>query len=82
MNILVHISSYEHLRSYDRREQLCLNFAKRCLENPKLTGIFPRNEKIHEMKTRDSEEFKVQFANTTRLKNSPIIYMQRLLNSC
>ena len=32
------------------------------------------------MKTRDMEKFKVQFALTKRLKNSPVIYMQRLLN--
>ena len=42
--------------------------------------MFPLNEKEHEMKTRDTERYKVQFALTERLKNSPVIYMQRLLN--
>ena len=32
------------------------------------------------METRDAEKFKVQFANTARLQNSSIIYMQKLLN--
>ena len=32
------------------------------------------------MDTRDAEKFKVQFANTARLQNSSIIYMQKLLN--
>ena len=32
------------------------------------------------MKTRGGEKFDIQFAHTSRLKNSPIIYMQRLLN--
>ena len=32
------------------------------------------------MKWQLDEKFKVQFANTERLKKSPIIYMQKLLN--
>ena len=32
------------------------------------------------MNTRNSDEVKVQFANTERLKNSSILYMQILLN--
>ena len=42
--------------------------------------MFPTNEKPHEMKTRNVDKFKIQFANTGRLQNSPIIYMQKLLN--
>ena len=29
---------------------------------------------------RDQEKYHVQFAHTDRLKDSPVIYMQRLLN--
>ena len=36
--------------------------------------------KYHEMTTRDQEKYMVHFANTARLQNSSIIYMQRLLN--
>ena len=32
------------------------------------------------MTTRDQEKYMVHFANTARLQNSSIIYMQRLLN--
>ena len=33
------------------------------------------------MNTRHSEKYEVLFANTERMKNSNIIYMQNLLNS-
>ena len=64
----------------NRREQLCLNFARKCVKNKKMNKMFPLNNKKHEMVTRDNEKYKVQFANNERLKNSSIIYMQRLLN--
>ena len=64
----------------DRREYLCLNFAKKCVRNPKLTHMFPQNIKTHHMKTRIPEKFKVYHANTERFKHSSIIYMQNLLN--
>ena len=63
-----------------RREQLCLSFALKCLKRPKFKKMFPENEKKHEMNTRENEKFKVHFAFTKRLQNSPIIYMQKLLN--
>ena len=65
----------------DRREKLCLNFAKKCVNNPKTTHMFPKNIKLHDMKTRNPEKFLVQHALNDRLKRSPIIYMQNLLNS-
>ena len=39
------------------------------------------NEKTHNMEARNTEEFQVNHANTGRLKDSSIPYMQRLLNS-
>ena len=63
-----------------RREHLCLNFARKCTKNKKLSHMFPENIKPHEMSTRHEKKYRVQFANTDRLKNSPIIYMQSLLN--
>ena len=42
--------------------------------------MFPKNEKIHNMQTRNAEMFEVQHANTERLRKSSIIYMQHLLN--
>ena len=63
-----------------RREELCLNFALKCTKSNKLTNMFPKNDKKHQMNTSNPDKFKVQFANTERLKNSSIIYMQKLLN--
>ena len=40
----------------------------------------PENSKPHGMNTRNEEKYRVQFADTDRLQNSPIIYMQNLLN--
>ena len=64
----------------ERREQLCLTFAKRASKHPKFMHFFPLNQKSHQMNTRNVEKFKVQYAHTERLKNSAIIYMQKLLN--
>ena len=50
------------------------------LKSDKLKHMFPKNDKSHNMGTRNEEVFKVQHANTGRLKKSPIIYMQNLLN--
>ena len=63
-----------------RREQLCLNFALKCIKNPKTWHMFPENEKVHKMLTRNPEKFKVEHANTSRFRNSAIIYMQNFLN--
>ena len=64
----------------ERRETLCIQFAKKCLKNDKMKYLFPKNNKTHPMKTRNEEQFEVNYSNTDRLRNSPIIYMQRLLN--
>ena len=64
----------------ERREQLCLTFAKRASKHPKFMHFFPLNQKSHQMNTRNFEKFKVHYAHTERLKNSAIIYMQKLLN--
>ena len=64
----------------DRRDELCLNFAKKCVKNPKTTHMFPQNVKKHHMETRIPEKFKVYHAKTERFRKSSIIYMQNLLN--
>ena len=63
-----------------RREQLCLDFAKKCIKHKKLSHMFPKSEKEHTMYTRKEEFYKVQHANTGRFQKSAIIYMQKLLN--
>jgi hypothetical protein len=42
--------------------------------------MFPKNLKEHSMDTRNNEVFRVQYPNTSRLLNSAIMYMQKLLN--
>ena len=64
----------------DRRESLCLNFAQKCTKNTRTKDMFPMNKKMHTMETRKQEKYKVDHANTERLKKSAIIYMQNLLN--
>ena len=64
----------------ERREQLCLSFAQKCVKHPKTQELFPLNDKKHNIKIRKSEKYKVQHAHTDRLKFSSVIYMQNLLN--
>ena len=65
----------------ERRDELCLNFAKKCLKSEKVRDMFPVNEKSHKMDLRKTEQYVVNHANTERLKMSAIPYMQRLLNT-
>ena len=65
---------------HERREKLCLNFARKCLINSKTKNLFPINVKTHPTETRKKEKFKVQHANTERYRKSSIIYIQQLLN--
>ena len=62
-----------------RRHSLCLRFAKQCLKNEKMSGMFPTNPGYNS-KVRYSEKYQVKFAKNNRLKDSSIPYLQRLLN--
>ena len=64
----------------ERREILCMQFAKKCTTNPKMKHLFQPNNKKHPMNTRFEELYEVDHANTGRLQNSPVLYMQNLLN--
>ena len=46
----------------------------------KVKQFFTVTSKIHPMMTRNQEKYDIDFAKTGRLQDSPIIYMQRLLN--
>ena len=65
---------------HDRRERLNLNFAKKSLKIPVMKHLFPLKVSNHEMKKRKQQKFQVLKARTNRMKKSPIIYMQNLLN--
>ena len=63
----------------ERRITLCKVFAKKCVKNAKTSDMFPMKENNHNL--RQPEKYIVCPANTNRLANSAIPYMQRLLNS-
>ena len=58
----------------ERRQQLCKKFATKCLNNDKSKDMFPLDN------ARNGDKFKVNFARHSRLLNSAIPQMQRLLN--
>ena len=64
----------------ERREALTLKFAKSGIKHNKLNDLLPLNKKSHVMNTRSNEQYKVEFANTERLKSSCIPAIQRKLN--
>ena len=70
---------------YDRRENLCLNFARKCTtsSNLHIQSMFPYkyNDLHTTTQTRNSERFRVQMAHKDRFKKSALPYMQRLLNT-
>ena len=59
---------------HQRRQNLCLKFAKSGIKHNNMTDLLPEESKLHNMQTRNN------FANTGRLKDASIIHMQNLLN--
>ena len=64
----------------ERRKELCLKFAKKCLGNEKVKDMFQRKKSLHPMKKRKQEKFKQRRMKTERYKKSTIPYMINLLN--
>ena len=65
----------------NRREELCLRFARNSLKNKKVMNMFPKNSSTHEMKKRKTKKFKLKLPKTKRYKNSAIPFMINLLNN-
>ena len=63
----------------ERRTQLCLGFAKKCLKSDRNRDLFPLRQPKYN--TRHTEKFIVTKCRTDRFRNSAIPYMQRLLNT-
>ena len=58
----------------ERRQQLCKKFATKCLNNDKSKDMFPLDN------AKNGDKFKVNFARHSRLLNSAIPQMQKLMN--
>ena len=71
------MTGLENLKS--RQKSLCLTFAKKCLNNPKMVSLFPLNPGYN-LNSRKSEKYQVNFAHNNRFKYSAIPALQRLLN--
>ena len=63
-----------------RRERLALKFAKKCLNQKKISDMFPKNLNHSNINIRNKEIFHVNHANTERYRNSTIPFLQRKLN--
>ena len=46
-----------------------------------MNNLFPPDNRTHIMQPRNIDHFQVLRANTERFKNSPIMFMQNLLNT-
>ena len=64
----------------ERRNVLCLKFAKAGIKYDKMKDLLPEQDKHDNKKTRNHEKYKVNFAHTGRLKKSSIITLQNMLN--
>ena len=64
---------------YERRQNLSLKFAKRCIKHPRLVEMFPENPNSN-YTLRKPEKYVVHPSRTSRLLNSTIPQLQRALN--
>ena len=64
----------------ERRKNLLYSFGKKCLKLEQTKHLFPPKERNHQIQQRYTEKYEVLHANTDRLKNSTVPYIQRLLN--
>ena len=73
---------YLNLYTVDRRrENLCINFGKKCIKTDKIKHLSPLENSNHKMKTRNKQKFTLYKQNTKRYQKSSIPYMRRLLNN-
>ena len=67
-------------RLSERRDMLCLKFAKKSLKVENFKHLFPINSKKHTMKTRGNDLYTVNSGFSARYKRSAIPAMQKILN--
>ena len=68
------------MRLSERREVICLKFAKNCLRLENFKKLFPMHVSKHGMKTRHEEKYQIGKSNGKRYANSAIPKMLQLLN--
>ena len=65
---------------FERRERLCLRFAKKSLNVENFKHLFPSYKNDHNMKTRYSPKYEQSKTSSNRYKISTIPHLQRMLN--
>ena len=65
---------------FARQGKLLLKFGGKCTILPQTKELFPLNNKNHSMTTRNHQKYEVLHAHTSRIMNSTVPYIQRLLN--
>jgi hypothetical protein len=65
-----------------RREQRCLDFARKCVKHPRNSRLFPLKEQPDKIQPnlRKTDKFEVNFAGGSTYQKSAIPFCQRLLN--
>ena len=59
---------------------MALSFAKKSLRKDSFSSVFPLNENVHQMKTRNPDKYVIKNGNTDRMRRSAVPFLQRLLN--
>ena len=68
------------MRLSERRELICIKFAKNSLRLDNFKQLFPRHKNDHDMKTRRQGEYHVSMSHGNRHAILAIPSMQKLLN--
>ena len=74
------LKELEMKRLSERRDWICLKFAKTSLRLENFKRLFPKQKNKHEMETRQHERYHVKRSYGKRYAVSAIPSMQRLLN--
>ena len=64
----------------ERRDLICLKFAKNCLKIENFKKLFPVHKNLHDMETRQHEKYRIVRSFSKRYGVSAIPNMQKLLN--
>jgi hypothetical protein len=66
---------------YERREERCISFAKKCLNHPVHSKLFPLNKNNDNNMHKSREKYVVNFGRTNAYMDSTVPYLQRTLNN-